>query len=80
MIHNLTYLFNFLIRIRQKTWERLKSIKGGTFVELLQNMLDIHESITLITLPHYNALQRRIKIVYATVVTCQNKSVDSIFK
>uniref|UniRef100_A0A2S2QHM9 Glycosaminoglycan xylosylkinase n=1 Tax=Sipha flava TaxID=143950 RepID=A0A2S2QHM9_9HEMI len=66
--------------IRQKTWERLKSIKGGTFTNVLQNMLVVHETISLITLPHYNALERRLKLVYATVTMCQNQSNESIFK
>lgn len=56
------------------------SIKGGKFTEILQNMLDIHESMSLITLPHYYALERRMKIIFATVVMCQKKSSESIFK
>ncbi|VVC33924.1 FAM20, C-terminal [Cinara cedri] len=66
--------------IRQKTWDRLKTLKGGKFTEILQNMLDVHETISLITLPHYYALERRMKIIYASVVMCQKKSNESIFK
>ncbi|XP_026815886.1 glycosaminoglycan xylosylkinase [Rhopalosiphum maidis] len=66
--------------IRLKTWQRLKSIKGGTFTNILQSMLDIHETLSLLTLPHYHALERRLKIIYATVVMCQRKSDKSILK
>jgi glycosaminoglycan xylosylkinase len=71
---------NFITRIRLKTWQRLKSIKGGTFTNILQSMLDIHETLSLLTLPHYHALERRLKIIYATVVMCQRKSDKSILK
>lgn len=74
------FLFNFVIRVRQKTWERLKSIKGGIFTKILQDMLDVHESISIITLPHYTALERRLKIIYAVVMMCQQKFNESIFK
>lgn len=71
---------SLIIRIRQKTWERLKSLRGGTFTTILQNMLAVHETISLLTLPHYHALERRLKIIYATVVMCQKMSNESIFK
>lgn len=70
----------FSIRIRQKTWERLKAIKGGTFTKILQEMLDIHESMNIITVPHYHALERRLKIVYTVATMCQKKSNESILK
>jgi len=79
-IYYLLCLLNFITRIRLKTWERLKSIKGGTFTSILQTMLDIHETLSLLTLPHYQALERRLKIIYATVVMCQRKSDKSILK
>lgn len=56
------------------------SIKGGTFTKTLQDMLDVHETISMITRPHYAALERRMKLIYATVAACQNKSDESIFK
>lgn len=79
-IYYLLCLLNCITRIRLKTWERLKSIKGGTFTSILQTMLDIHETLSLLTLPHYHALERRLKIIYATVVMCQRKSDKSILK
>lgn len=50
------------------------------FTKILQDMLDVHESISIITLPHYIALDRRLKIIYAIVVMCQKKLNRSIFK
>lgn len=61
-------------------WERLKSIKGGNFTIFLQKMLEVHESVTLLTLPHYRALERRLRTVYATVSMCQKSANETIFK
>ncbi|XP_050526802.1 glycosaminoglycan xylosylkinase [Daktulosphaira vitifoliae] len=66
--------------IRLKMWNRLKSIKGGNFTIFLQKMLDIHESVSLLTLPHYRALERRLRTVYATVSMCKKSANDTIFK
>ncbi|XP_050438564.1 glycosaminoglycan xylosylkinase isoform X2 [Adelges cooleyi] len=66
--------------IRLKLWERLKSIKGGSFTHILQKMLDIHESVSLLTLPQYHALERRLRIVYATVTMCQKTFNETVFK
>lgn len=43
-------------------------------------MLDVHESISIITLPHYTALERRLKLIYTVIVMCQQRFNESIFK
>lgn len=72
--------FDFFCRIRKTTWERLQIFSGGALTETLQALSEIDLLHPLLTKDHYDAIERRLLLIYTTVEMCREKYNSRIFK
>ncbi|KAK3918679.1 Glycosaminoglycan xylosylkinase [Frankliniella fusca] len=69
----------FYLRLRKYTWERLLLFSGGTLGAALEKLLSTSFISPVLTSFHLNALNRRLRVIYATAEFCfQNFGIDAV--
>lgn len=65
--------------IRKTTWEKLKTLSGGSLTSILDDLTKYDLLYPLLTHLHLEAMERRLLNVFATVEFCAEKHGKGIF-
>lgn len=66
--------------IRMSTWNRLKLFSGGSLAETLEDLTKYDLLYPVLTDEHFEAIERRLLLVYSTVEICLHQYGKSVFK
>ncbi|GAB0093102.1 Glycosaminoglycan xylosylkinase homolog [Sergentomyia squamirostris] len=66
--------------LRRSTWNKLKVFSGGSLTEILEDLTKYDLLYPLLNDEHFEAIERRLLLVYSTVEICLNNYGDYIFK
>ncbi|XP_059609918.1 glycosaminoglycan xylosylkinase homolog [Phlebotomus argentipes] len=66
--------------IRKSTWHRLKMFSGGSLTETLEDLTKYDLLYPILTEEHFEAVERRLLLVYSTVEGCLQKHGESILR
>lgn len=64
---------SFCFRIRRKTYERLWSFVGH-LGQSLKEILDLDQLAPVLSEPHFESLDRRLKTILATIEVCLDEN------